>query len=309
MIKFRYNALMLLAVVAIVSAATPSTAAVRDFLGRWTIEGSGGRGIVRLSIRMDFGRPMIRSWARCRPRLCDWGRSPAVAFGPSPRARAMSSALLLRTAYRTGSGRRVLILRKAGLNRLRVLVLTRFTDGSGRANFVRRYVFRRAGPGGPGGPPGGPVFGAETCFSFNPNALRVQAIGGGFTLAAPGRRVLERFGPRFFQALRGLQIVRYYRFNRRCTVGRPGASMVYWLRGATAPVGRFAGEDCVRFNPNRTGVVFAGGGWVVVQGSRRLFRISSRREGLRALGVLRRYRFTKSCFVGRPQSRMSYLRR
>lgn len=305
MIKLRYNATMLLVAAAIVSVATPSTAAVRDFLGRWAIEGPGGRGLVRLSIRMNFGRPVIRSWARCGPRLCEWGNSPATAFGPSPRVPSMSTALLLRIRYRTASGRRDLILRKAGPNRLRVVVLTRFTDGSGRANFVRRYSFRRAGPGGPGGP----VVGRETCASFNPAALRIQAIGSGFTLATPGRRVIERFGPRFFEALRGLQVVRYYRFNRRCTVGRPGASMVYWLRGGSAPVGRFSGEDCVRFNPDRTGVVFGGGNWRIVEGSRGLFRVSSRREGLRALSVLRRYRFTRSCFVGRPQATMSYLRR
>jgi len=195
-----------------------------------------------------------------------------------------------------------LIVRKAGPNRLRVLVLMRFTDGSGRDNFVRRYVLRRAGPSGP-------VVRAETCVSFKPGALRIQPIGRGFALATPSRRVINTFGSRFFEAMRGLQIIRYYGYNRRCTVGRPGRAMVYWLRGAVVPVGPIPGEDCLKFNPDRTGVVFGGGGWRIVEGSRSLFTVPSRREGLRALNVLRRYRFTRSCFVGRPRASMSYLRR
>jgi len=86
--------------------------------------------------------------------------------------------------------------------------------------------------------------------------------------------------------------------------------MQYLLVSGNAPVGSMRGEDCVAFNPNTTTVQSTNGRWKIVDGSHLLFDFGVRKsEAMMALEIIKRYEFTHSCFVGRPNPTFIYLRK
>lgn len=69
-------------------------------------------------------------------------------------------------------------------------------------------------------------------------------------------------------------------------------------------------EDCISFNWNQVQASFVGGEWKVVQGSMWMLSFGPRMmEAQRAAQLIRSYRFTEQCFIGRPQASMSYWKR
>jgi len=68
-------------------------------------------------------------------------------------------------------------------------------------------------------------------------------------------------------------------------------------------------EDCIGFNPATLSIeALSNGRYRLNSGDRNLFVFPNMLEAGNALSVIRKYGFTKSCFVGRPQSSLEYLR-
>ena len=115
------------------------------------------------------------------------------------------------------------------------------------------------------------------------------------------------FGDSEEEAEMALSIIQYYGFNNMCFVGRPDASMIYWLIDGRSPQGSFSGEDCIPFM-NVT-VAFVDGSWKIVQGDIWLLDFGDSEEEARiALSIIQKYGFSYQCFVGRANASMEYYR-
>jgi len=148
----------------------------------------------------------------------------------------------------------------------------------------------------------------EDCIRINPRLTRVARIQGRWKIVQ-GSMWIKDFGSKRAEAYQSLKIIKRYGLNKQCFVGRPNPSFEYWLVNRRAPRGRMAGEDCVSFNPRTTRVRRVQGRWKIVDGRHWMFDFNqNRREAVQSMRIIRRYRFNKSCFVGRPGPSFKYLR-
>ncbi len=149
---------------------------------------------------------------------------------------------------------------------------------------------------------------SEDCISFDPDRVLVSQAQGRWKIV-DGQHWMFDFGSNRDQARAAFRVIRHYRLNQSCFVGRPNPSLRYLLSNGKAPVGALRGEDCIGFDPQRIAVSQVGGHWKIVDGSHWMFDFGSKRqEAEQALTLIRRYGFTQSCFVGRPNPSFSYLR-
>jgi len=149
----------------------------------------------------------------------------------------------------------------------------------------------------------------EDCLAFNPVSAEVKRISGDWKIV-DGSHWMFSFGSLKAEAEQSLKIIKHYRMNQMCFVGRPDPSFQYMLRSGTAPAGAMAGEDCVSFNPSTTEAKFVGGEWKIVDGSHWMLSFGTKEDEARqALAIIKKYGFTKSCFVGRPDPSFKYLRK
>jgi hypothetical protein len=154
-----------------------------------------------------------------------------------------------------------------------------------------------------------PSVGKEDCISFNPATTTVQQIKGSWKVV-DGSNWLFDFGANKGDADRSLAVIQHYRMNQVCFVGRPNPPFQYMLASGASPAGPFAGEDCVSFNPATTTVQQIQGSWKVVDGSHWMFDFGANQaEADQTLAIIKKYGFTRSCFVGRPGPKFSYLRK
>ena len=76
-----------------------------------------------------------------------------------------------------------------------------------------------------------------------------------------------------------------------------------------APAGLSFREDCLPHDPSRLAVRQVAGRWKIVQGEQWLFDFAgSRSEADEALAAIRRFRFDATCYIGRPDPSMVYLK-
>ena len=149
----------------------------------------------------------------------------------------------------------------------------------------------------------------EDCVSFNPATTEVKQIGGRWKIVDGSHWVFD-FADKKDEAERALSIIKHYRMNQSCFVGRPHPSFSYLLVGGSAPMGAFAGEDCVSFNPETIEVKNVGGRWKIVDGTHWLFDFGDKEsEARQAFAIIKKYGFNKLCYVGRPHPSFTYLRK
>ena len=147
------------------------------------------------------------------------------------------------------------------------------------------------------------------CIPFDWRDVRVSNVNGSWRLTE-GNRAMLNFGGNQAEANRSRSIIRHYRMNKRCYVGRPDPSMRYWLVNGQAPSGGFQSEDCVRFNLAQTEVRQVRGRWKIVDGNHGILDFGANRdEAEESLAIMNAYGFSYSCFVGRPNPPFSYFRR
>lgn len=149
----------------------------------------------------------------------------------------------------------------------------------------------------------------EDCVSFDPATTTVAKRKGNWKVV-DGSHWLFDFGSKRKEARQTLRIIKHYKMDRSCFVGRPDPSFQYMLVPDGAPEGSMRREDCVSFNPGAIAVKKISGSWKIVDGSHWIFDFGSKKnEANQAYAIIKKYGFTRSCFVGRPQASFEYLRK
>jgi hypothetical protein len=149
----------------------------------------------------------------------------------------------------------------------------------------------------------------EDCLSHNVDNLAVVNIGGSIRIV-DGDHALLDFGNNWGDAKRSLDIIKSYRMDSHCFVGRPDPSFEYWLVAGAAPSGDIGGEDCLSFNPNTIEVKYISSRWKIVDGNQWMFDFNQNQTNAqKAFDVIKHYGFTKVCYVGRPDPKFIYLKK
>lgn len=149
----------------------------------------------------------------------------------------------------------------------------------------------------------------EDCIAFDPAKALLKKVQNRWKIVV-GNMWLKDFGNNKTEAQKALNVIKHYKLNKQCFVGRPNPSLEYYLVGSGAPTGAMAGEDCVGYNPDNADVNQIQNSWKITDGSHWLMDFGSKEdEAFTSLSVLNKYRFNKSCFIGRPGPSMTYLRR
>jgi hypothetical protein len=151
--------------------------------------------------------------------------------------------------------------------------------------------------------------GNEDCISFNPNNLIVKQNGNIWQVISGNSSMFA--APNKAEADRIVQLCKHLGFNRSCYVGRPGPSFEYSLVNANASnAGMLPGEDCIGFNPANLKIQTINGRIKITDGNSLLFDFgTSMAEAQMALCLIKKYNFTKTCYVGRPDASVQYLRK
>lgn len=150
----------------------------------------------------------------------------------------------------------------------------------------------------------------EDIINFSYQNAQVVSANGSWKVAV-GKMWLLDFGPNQQQAEQALQIIRHYRLNQQCFVGRPQPSMQYYLSNSRAPVGQFPGEDSIHFDNTKLRVVNVRNRWKIIElpSHMMLDFDQNEQEAWTALRIIWKYDFSYICFVGRPNAPMIYFRR
>ncbi len=152
---------------------------------------------------------------------------------------------------------------------------------------------------------------AEDCIRFNPNDIEIVPFGtsGQYRIIAGGNHAMFLF-PNYAEARQAYNTIKFYGINQSCYVGRPHPSFRYLLVGNNSPMGKMPGEDCISFNPRNLKVVCIKGSWKIVEGSHWVFDFGKLEgEARESLRIIQKYGFTQSCYIGRPNPSLSYLRK
>ena len=321
----------LIAAAAALFAGPAYAAGFGEFTGNWRNNDPNTDDITRLRITYDGGSLDVRAWGQCHPTDCDWGTVDAVAYSSSPAQNPASGATDIIAIYNPGFARKTLIITARPGNNLSYAVYTRFTDGSGRKPFVSRGLMRKHAGGWPGWPPGGP--------GWPPGG---GGIGAGITLYQHvgyngSQRFIDHDTPNLVplgwndiaSSLRvsgpgAWEVCEHVNYGGRCRVVTndvpnlvPGGwnDMISSVRRYTGGGGGGGGglsfsEDCVGFNWANVQASFVGGQWKVVDGGHQLLAFGNKAgEAQRAKNIIRHYRFTEHCFIGRPNASMDYWKR
>ena len=147
------------------------------------------------------------------------------------------------------------------------------------------------------------------CVRFDPTAASIRQLNGRWKVV-DGDHGLFDFGSDRSAAESALRVIRHYRLDRSCHIGRPAPAFVYMLARGGSPSGALDGEDCVAFDSEAIRVAKVNQRWMILDHGRRLFDFGKKEvEARQALAVIRLHGFKQVCFVGRPLADFTYLRR
>ena len=132
-----------------------------------------------------------------------------------------------------------------------------------------------------------------------------------------GRAVSAMFDKGFSQTLvivkpmgNKLRAEVYTRFTDNS--GRSNYNAIYTMKKAFIPIPPPAvlQEDCIPFNPDNAMVKNVNGSWKIVDGSHWMFDFGGKKaEAEKTLAIIKKYGFTRSCFIGRPGPSFQYMRK
>ncbi|WDI32579.1 hypothetical protein PUV54_05145 [Hyphococcus flavus] len=295
---------------ALITITAAHAAPLNQWLGNW--EKNAG-GLDSLSISNAGGNLTVSVNGECTPNPCDWGSVPATAYSNSAATDPTANTEAIIAVFNQGFSTKTVVLDGRAGDTLRAHVYTHFVDNSGRNDYVLHASMKKAPltltpvPGVIVAQPLKPF--SEDCISFNPDQVSVARRNGSWKLIQGNMWMLDA-GSNRNEMTRARDIVKRYGLNKQCFVGRPDASLHYWLVDNGAPSGAIPGEDCVNINPNNLSVRNNGGNFTVVSnGNHFAFSAPTQAEAQEIIKVIEYYGFTKSCFVGRPGPSMSYLRK
>src|SRR5690242_8461992 len=116
-----------LASLGLVAFAAPASANVAQFTGQWVNLNPVTQGVTRVVVTVDgAGQIRVHAWGQCQPADCDWGSVPGKAFCPSPGDNPVANAVVITARVNAGFAQKLLIIERAGPDRITVKVLTDF---------------------------------------------------------------------------------------------------------------------------------------------------------------------------------------
>lgn len=291
--------LRVLLIMVLVCTVTPSASGqLNQFMGNWKNVDANTGGVTKLAIANVGNTLTVHAWGKCHPTDCDWDAVPAYAYAPTVQDNVSAKARTISATFRTNFSETLMVIEPA-TDKLRAQTMTRFTDNSNRSNYIGVETFSRE-----------PVPSVtEDCVSFNPQTAAVSKIGASWKIV-DGSHWMFDFGANQAEANQSLAIIKRYKMDRSCFVGRPKPPFQYMAVGKQAPQGAFPGEDCLTFNLANLTVTNVEGRWKIVDGSHWMFDFAGNQaQANQALQIIKQYGFTFSCFVGRPDPSFQYLRR
>ena len=112
-------------------------------------------------------------------------------------------------------------------------------------------------------------------------------------------------------ANKALAVIKKYKMNKSCFVGRPNPSFSYMLVGNQAPMGALQGEDCIKFNPVNIQVQQIQGRWKIVDGAMWMYDFENKKdEADKSFAIIKKYGFNYQCFSVRgANAQGQYLRK
>ncbi len=286
-------------VFAVFAMAGTCFAGLNQFAGTWKNADPNTRGITTLKIKVSGTTVRVRAWGSCTPKDCDWGTVKALAYAPKVSSDLARTAKALTAEFKTKFNKTLLVVKPLRGKMLQVDTFTHFTSGN-RTDYCNVYKFKRraASPSV-----------KEDCVGFNPRTARVAKKSGHWKIV-DGNHWMFDFGNNKAEAVKALKIIKHYGMTKSCFVGRPNASFQYMRVNNKAPSGAVSGEDCISFNPNTIAVKKVNGRWKIVDGNHYMFDFGNKgAEAKQAFAIIKKYGFTKSCFVGRPDPSFEYLRK
>ncbi len=281
-------------------------AGIQKFAGTWINTDSDTRGVVKLKITGTGRQVFMQAWGKCHPKNCDWGQVTASPYANSINQDMIRQGNTLTGIFNSSFSQTIVIVRLIATDRLRADLFTRFTDNSSRNNYHVIYQMKKAASGGTfGNSPRAP----EDCIRFNPDRVTMKKSNNRWKIVEGSHWIMD-FETNRTEAMQSLKIIKRFRLDSICFVGRPDPSFTYFLANGKAPSGSIDNEDCVRFNPTTIQVKRIGSRWKIVDGSHLMFDFGTNRtEAFETYKIIKRYRFSKSCFVGRPDPSMTYMKK
>jgi len=140
-----FRMLLLLAFTLLTVSA--ASAQINQFAGKWKNVDPQTKGVTTIQIEISGSRIRMQTWGKCHPTDCAWGFAEGTAYAPSVASNLVETADTISTIYLTSFSQITLIVRPAEEGQIRVEVLTKFTDQSGRANTRRVDSFSRVEDG------------------------------------------------------------------------------------------------------------------------------------------------------------------
>ena len=136
----------------------------------------------------------------------------------------------------------------------------------------------------------------DDCEPFLAENAKVVERDGRFKVVA-GEHVISSAVTRA-DAGRTIEVIKNYRLNKQCYVGRPDWTFEYFLAGTKTPREELAGESCQKFNLGGLDVDKDGARWQLKDGIVRVKTFDNEDQAWQAYAYLRRHAFTYRCNVG-----------
>lgn len=148
----------------------------------------------------------------------------------------------------------------------------------------------------------------EDCVTINPDNVTISNRNNRFTIV-DGTHLLFN-APNRSEAEKIIKIIKQYKITNSCFIGRPHVSFEYLLsKQEKAPVGAALGEECIAFTLSHLIIEKKNDLWVILDRADTLFSFDKEEEARYTLAIIKKYGFTKSCFVGRPNAFLKYMRK
>lgn len=277
--------------------ATNAFSQLNQFIGSFRNVNSSTSGITKIEINRSGANVRVRVWGQCSPSDCDWGVENGFAYGDNASSNLINSAQMVSVIYRKSFAETILTIRPAGGNRLQVENFTRFTDTSGRTAYTNRETFMREVVAE------NPV--DEDCLNYNPNNLTIRNEGvSGWLLTDGSSRMLIL--DNVTDARNALALAK--RHTAHCFIGRDNRRtdrqnyiVEYW-KGNSGIATNISNEDCIDYNESNLTIRNEGAsGWLLTDGSSRMFLLDDRGDATLAKGIATDN--SKQCFIGRNNTR------
>ena len=151
------------------------------------------------------------------------------------------------------------------------------------------------------------LIGPEDCVSFDPSTVKAVG-GGGMAMVVAGSMPLLKYWPDKASADRAVNVIHSYGLNEQCFVGRLPGGLMYFKASGHIPGNTLAGEDCISVNSAGAFVTNAGGTWIVLAGMAPVAKYghTDQAGAVRAVELIKAYKFTRQCAINRPNAVMTY---